>query len=251
MIYGSKDGRLVSRRLDCMLNRHIAVMGSSGSMKSRTIARGLLFAAVAQGHSVVVTDVKGELTSEFYQYFVDNDYYVQILNTVDPYNSARFDGLEGAKERHIFVANIVDTIIKNTGGGVGDPIYDNAEGTLLTALIFLQFERERFPTIKGAYQILLETSTEEELDKYFAGLGDKSRARQAYNLFRKASPNMKGNICLGLGTRLSILQNEEIADLMCGSDIDIQLLGKQKCAYFLVLSDQDTVRPDRVWKKVA
>ncbi|MDR1704986.1 MAG: type IV secretory system conjugative DNA transfer family protein [Clostridiales bacterium] len=239
LIYGCKDGKLVSRPTDCMLNRHVAVMGSSGSMKSRTISRGVLFSAVQQGHSVVVTDPKGELATEFYQYFIDNGYYTQILNTVDPYSSGRFDGLEGALERQIFVANIVESIIMNTGGGIGEPIYDDAEGALLTALIFLQFEREKSPTIKGAYHVLLETATADELDNYFAGLEKGSRARQSYNLFRKASPNMQGNICLGLGTRLSVLQNEEIADLMCGNDMDLQLLGKQKCAYFLILSDQD------------
>jgi len=58
LIYGGKDGSLVSRRLDCMLNRHVAVMGSSGSMKSRTISRATLFAAVRQGHSVVCSDPK-------------------------------------------------------------------------------------------------------------------------------------------------------------------------------------------------
>ena len=35
------------------------------------------------------------------------------------------------------------------------------------------------------------------------------------------------------------MQNEEIADLMCGSDMDLLALGQRKTAYFLVLNDQD------------
>ena len=46
-------------------------------------------------------------------------------------------------------------------------------------------------------------------------------------------------IAIGLGVRLSVMQNEEIADLMCGGDMDLQVLGKRKTAYFLILSDQD------------
>ncbi|WP_278942890.1 type IV secretory system conjugative DNA transfer family protein [Anaerotruncus colihominis] len=66
-----------------------------------------------------------------------------------------------------------------------------------------------------------------------------SRAKRAYNLFCKAGEKLKGNICLGLGVRLSIMQNEEIADLMCGSDMELLALGQRKMAYFLVLNDQD------------
>lgn len=241
IIFGCKDGQVVSRKPDSRLGPHIAIMGSSGSMKSRTIGRGMLISCAKKGHSLVVTDPKGELAADTMEYLKGYGYEVRVLNVVDPNNSHRYDGLEGARENPLFITNIVEAIISNTGGGVGDPIYDAAEGNLLTALIFLQFEREdvEYPTLKGAYQVLLDTGDAEELDQYFSALLPPSRALAAYNLFKKASDNMKGNICLGLGTRLSVLQNEEIADLMCGGDMDLQLLGKKKMAYFLILSDQD------------
>jgi len=241
VIFGVKDGMVVSRKKDSRLGPHIAVMGSSGSMKSRTISRGMIMSCAKQGRSMVVTDPKGELASDTMQYLKDYGYEVKVLNVVDPYHSHRYDALEGAREMPLFLTNIVDAIISNTGGGVGDPIYDNAESALLTALIFLQFEREdvEYPSLKGAYQVLLDTGDAEELDLYFSSLRPPSRALASYNLFKKASDNMKGNICLGLGVRLSIMQNEEIADLMCGNDIDIQALGTKKMAYFLILSDQD------------
>lgn len=241
VIYGCNDGKVVSRKKDSMLGPHIAVMGSSGSMKSRTIGRAMLVSCAKKGHSLCVTDPKGELAADTMEYLKSYGYEVRVLNVVDPCNSHRFDGLEGGREYPLFVTNIVEAIISNTGGGMGDPIYDAAEGDLLTALIFLQFEREdiEYPTLKGAYQVLLDTGDVNDLDAYFAGLFPPSRALYAYNLFRKASDNMRGNICLGLGTRLAVMQNEEIADLMCGSDMDLQMLGKKKMAYFLILSDQD------------
>lgn len=241
IIYGVKDGMVVSRKAGSFLGPHIAVFGSSGSMKSRTIGRGMVIACAKQGRSLVVTDPKAELASDTIEYLKSYGYEVKILNVVDPYNSHRYNALEGIEERPIFLHNIVEAIIANTGGGVGDPIYDQAEGALLTALILLQFEREdiEYPTIKGAYEVLLETSGQEELDLYFSGCASGSRAKRAYNLFSKAGEKLKGNICLGLGVRLSIMQNEEIADLMCGSDMDLLALGQRKTAYFLVLNDQD------------
>lgn len=241
IIFGCKDGKVVSRKKDSMLGPHIAVMGSSGSMKSRTIGRAMLISCAKKGHSLCVTDPKGELAADTMEYLKGYGYEVRVLNVVDPYNSHRYDGLEGGREYPLFVTNIVEAIISNTGGGVGDPIYDAAEGDLLTALIFLQFEREdiEYPTLKGAYRVLLDTGDVNDLDAYFSGVLPPSRALSAYNLFRKASENMRGNICLGLGTRLAVMQNEEIADLMCGSDMDLQMLGQRKMAYFLILSDQD------------
>lgn len=242
IIYGCKDGMVVSRKADSMLGPHIAVMGSSGSMKSRTISRAMIISTAKKGNSLVVSDPKGELAADTMEYLKGYGYTVKILNVVDPYNSHRFDGLEGARENPLFVSNIVQAVIDNTGGGIGDPIYDAAEGNLLSALIFLQFERDDidYPSLKGAYQVLLDTGDADDLDAYFDALQPPSRALMAYNLFRKASDNMRGNICLGLGVRLSVLQNEEIADLMCGNDMDLEMLGKKKTAYFLILSDQDT-----------
>ena len=242
IIYGYKDGMVVSRKADSMLGPHIAVMGSSGSMKSRTISRAMIISTAKKGNSLVVSDPKGELAADTMEYLKGYGYEVKILNVVDPYNSHRFDGLEGARENPLFVSNIVQAVIDNTGGGIGDPIYDAAEGDLLSALIFLQFERDDidYPSLKGAYQVLLDTGDADDLDAYFDALQPPSRALMAYNLFRKASDNMRGNICLGLGVRLSVLQNEEIADLMCGNDMDLEMLGKKKTAYFLILSDQDT-----------
>ena len=137
VIYGIKDGMVVSRKADTRLGPHIAVMGSSGSMKSRTISRAMLMSCARKGHSLVVTDTKGELASDTMEYLKGYGYEVKVLNVVDPYNSHRYDSLEGARELPLFVSNIVEAIISNTGGGVGDPIYDAAEGDLLSALIFL------------------------------------------------------------------------------------------------------------------
>ena len=62
IIYGIKDGMVVSRKADTRLGPHIAVMGSSGSMKSRTISRAMLMSCARKGHSLVVTDPKGGAT---------------------------------------------------------------------------------------------------------------------------------------------------------------------------------------------
>jgi len=242
VIYGIKDGMVISRKADSMLSEHTAILGSSGSMKSRAFARGKIISCALKGESICCTDPKGELASDTKSYLEDMGYTVKILNLVDPQNSDRFDGLEGARENPIFVSNIVDAVISNTGGANGDHFFDAAEGSLLTALIFLQLERDtgEFPTIAGAYRTLLDARSVDELNDVFDDLPPGSRGLRSYNLFRMASPNVQGNVVIGLGSRLGVLQNDEIAELMCYPDMDMLSLGKEKTAYFLVLSDQDS-----------
>lgn len=241
IIYGEKDGMVISRKPDCMLSPHLAVLGSTGTRKSRTLARGLIISSALKGESICCCDPKGELASDTKIYLEEKGYKVKILNLVDPKASSRFDGLEGALENPTFVANIVEAIIVNTGGPKGDHFFDAAEANLLSALIFMQMENGsgEYPTIKGAYWTLLESRSIDELSDAFDELPSGSRGLLAYNLFRKASANVQGNVIIGLGSRLSVLQNEEIAELMSYPDMDMLSLGREKTAYFLVLSDQD------------
>ena len=242
IIYGVKDGMVISRKPGSMMNEHTAILGSSGSMKSRTFARGKIISSARKGESICCTDPKAELASDTKVYLESMGYTVKILNLIDPESSNRFDGLEGARENPAFVSNIVEAAISNTGGQKGDHFFDAAEGNLLSALIFLQMEREtgEFPTFTGAYRTLLDIRSVEELTNLFDELPPGSRGLRSYNLFRLASPNVQGNVIIGLGARLAVLQNDSVAELMSYPDMDMLSLGKEKTAYFLVLSDQDS-----------
>lgn len=59
VILGEYKGRAVCMPKDTRLNRHVAVFGASGTMKSRAVIRNALFQAMKRGESVVVTDPKG------------------------------------------------------------------------------------------------------------------------------------------------------------------------------------------------
>ena len=62
VILGEYKGNAVCMPKDTRLNRHIAIFGSSGTMKSRAIIRNALFTAIKRSESVVVTDPKGGAT---------------------------------------------------------------------------------------------------------------------------------------------------------------------------------------------
>ena len=63
IILGQSDrGSVICLPEDTRLNKHIAVFGASGTMKSRGVIRPALFQSIRRGESVVVTDPKSGAT---------------------------------------------------------------------------------------------------------------------------------------------------------------------------------------------
>lgn len=80
-------------------------------------------------------------------------------------------------------------------------------------------------------------------------------ARAPFNLFSQSSDTVKSGIILGLGTRLQVLQNKAVKQLISFSDIDLTAPGSHKCAYYIILSDQETSMAflqlhERQWRRV-
>lgn len=84
VILGEYKGNAVCMPKDTRLNRHIAIFGASGTMKSRAIIRNALFQALKRQESVVITDPKGELYADTAELYRQNGYEVKVFNLVNP-----------------------------------------------------------------------------------------------------------------------------------------------------------------------
>lgn len=65
-------------------------------------------------------------------------------------------------------------------------------------------------------------------------------AKGPYGLFLQAKENLRGNIVIGLGNRLNVFQDKLVDALTADSSIDLTLPGHKPCAYFCILSAQDS-----------
>ncbi len=83
-ILGEYKGKAVCMPIDTKLNRHIAVFGASGTMKSRAVVRNALFQALKNEQSIIVTDTKGELYADTAELYRKNGYDVKVFNLVNP-----------------------------------------------------------------------------------------------------------------------------------------------------------------------
>lgn len=242
-ILGEYKGKAVCMPKDTRLNRHIAVFGASGTMKSRAIIRNMLFQALQRGESVIITDSKAELYADTAELYRLNGYDVKVFNLVTPEHGDSWNCMSDLNGDTLMAQMLTNVIIGNTSSGKGDHFWDNGEGNLLKALILLvDQDRSRDTEMKhltAVYQMLTQHS-ERQLTAIFEKLPLDHPARAPYNLFAQSSDTVKSGIILGLGTRLQVMQNQAVQRITSRSDIDLTAPAKRKCAYYIVLSDQDT-----------
>ena len=243
MILGEQKGQLVCLPEDTRLNRHCAVFGASGTMKSRAVVRNALFSAIRRGESVLISDPKSEMYNDTAELFRRNGYEVKVLNLVDPRHGDSWNCMSDLNGDTMMAQVLTNVIIGNTSSGKGDHFWDNGESNLLKALVlYTDLDKSLTPERKNlayVYQLLTRNS-EKTLTAMFEKLPLDHPARAPFNLFSQASDTVKSGIILGLGTRLQVLQNDAVKQLVSFSDIDLTAPGKHKCAYYIILSDQET-----------
>ena len=243
VILGEHKGKAVCMPKDTKLNRHIAIFGASGTMKSRAVIRNALFQAIKRNESVVVTDPKGELYADTAELFRRQGYDVKVFNLVNPDHGDSWNCMSDLNGDTLLAQVLTNVIIGNTSSGKGDHFWDNGEGNLLKALILYVDKnpatRPNEKNLPAVYRLLTQTN-ERELNRMFTSLPIDHPARAAFNLFVQSSETVRSGIILGLGTRLQVFQNDAVRNITSQSDIDLTAPAKRKCAYFTILSDSES-----------
>ena len=253
-IIGIKDGLVLSRPANSRHNKHMAVIGASGSMKSRAIVRNKIIGAKRRGESMIVTDPKGELFRDTAIWLRKSGYIVRALNLVSLDKSSGWNFMADALshcppgEEIEIVDQMAHVIIQNTGGTAAghskDDFWDKGERGLLKAIMLYQYyiwkEGTGALSFSWAYKFLLDNDVE-EMKTAFNALGTRNpmnAATSAFNIFLKAGEKICPNIHFGLLSRLDLFRNEQIQRITSKDEIDLELPARKKCAYFVITPDQ-------------
>ena len=241
IILGEIDGEVICVPDKTRFNGNLAVYGASGSKKTRAFCMNMILQSAARRSSLIICDPKSELYEKSSAYLRDQGYTVKVFNLVTPAASDSWNCLSEIEGQELMAQLFCDVIIKNTGNGQGDHFWDNAEMNLLKALV-LYVERgypEDRRNIGEVYQ-LLATSSEKELNALFDVLPISHPAKAPYSIFKQSSESVRGGVIIGLGSRLQVFQNQDIRNITGHDEIDLELPGKQPCAYYCITSDQDS-----------
>lgn len=230
-------------------NNNLLCIGAPGSGKSRGFIIPFLMGCARRGESVFITDPKGELFEKLSPYFAEKGHYVKAINFLDMEHSDGWNCLYGLDTETQLVQTVANTIIQNTSGPKeADDFWSRAEMNLLMALLhyvcnlkdangnLLPIEQRG---IGDVYRIIADQSIN-EINRTLAALPPEHPAKGHHGLFLKAKENLWGNIVIGLGNRLAIYQNQLVDKITRNHDIDLTLPGKKPCAYFVIISAQDS-----------
>ena len=241
IILGELDGQVVCLPEKTRFNGNLAVYGASGSKKTRAFCVNMILQCAARKTSLIICDPKSELFEKTSQYLRDKGYVVRKFDLVTPSSSDSWNCLSEINGQELMAQLFCDVIIKNTGSERGDHFWDNAEMNLLKALVL--YVEQGYPKEKrniGEVYKLLTMSSEKELNAIFDVLPVEHPAKAPYSIFKQSGENVRGGVIIGLGSRLQVFQNREIQEITSHDEIDLELPGKQACAYYCITSDQDS-----------
>jgi len=243
LILGKIGNKVVTLPPDTFLNKNVAIFGSPGSMKSRAYIRTNILQLAKESQSMVITDPKGEIFRDMSEFLKNRGYTVKVFNLVNMKYSDRWNPIETIQD-DIDAQLFVEVIISNTkvaSTKAGDPFWDRAEQNLLKALaLYVAMEYPEHERNLASVYSLLASAEPKAVDSVFKTLPNSHPAKMPYNIYAQANEQVRTGVIIGLGTRLQVFQNKLVQKITETSDIDLELPGKQKCAYFCISSDTDS-----------
>lgn len=231
-------------------NKNVLVIGGSGSGKTRFYVKPNLM----QMHSsYCVTDPKGTIVLECGKMLEDNGYEIKILNTINFKKSMKYNPFAYLRSEKD-ILKLVQTIIANTKGEgekAGEDFWVKAEKLYYTALIgYIWYEAPREEKNFATLLDMIDASEVREddetymnpIDRLFEALEKKDPTHFAvkqYKKYKLAAGKTAKSILISCGARLAPFDIQELRDLMCEDELELDTLGDRKTALFVIISDTD------------
>ena len=253
-------------------NKNILVIGGSGSGKTRFFVKP----SIMQLHSsYVITDPKGQLLKETGKMLLHGapkldengkpvrdsrgkviyePYRIKVLNTINFSKSMKYNPLAYVRSEKD-ILKLVNVIIANTKGDgekSSEDFWVKAERLLYCALIgYIWYETEpeerNFITLLDLLNACEAREDDETykspVDILFDDLAKKQPehfAVKQYVKFKMAAGKTLKSILVSCGARLAPFDIKELRDIMTEDELELDTMGDQKTALFLIMSDTDT-----------
>ena len=231
-------------------NKNILVIGGSGSGKTRFFVKPNLM----QMHSsYVVTDPKGTVLVECGKMLKRGKYKIKVLNTINFAKSMHYNPFAYLRSEKD-ILKLVNTIIVNTKGECqqsGEDFWIKAEKLYYTALIaYIWYEAPEEEQNFAMLIDLIDASEAREDDENFKNAVDllfeeleaenpNHFAVRQYKKYKLAAGKTAKSILISCGARLAPFDIKELRDLMEYDELELDTLGEQKTALFVIISDTD------------
>ena len=254
-------------------NKNVIVIGGSGSGKTRFYVKPQLM-QMPDNVSFVVTDPKGTIIVECGKMLargtpkkdkngkilrdkngrvVMAPYKIKVLNTINFAKSMHYNPFHYIRSEKD-ILKLVNTIMVNTKGEgekASEDFWTKAERLLYCALIgYIYYEapeeeqnfstllefinasetREEDEEFKNAVDLLFEELERDEPNHF---------AVRQYKKYKLAAGKTAKSILISCGARLAPFDIAELRELMSYDEMELDMIGDQRTALFIVISDTD------------
>ena len=231
-------------------NKNVLVIGGSGSGKTRFFVKPNLMQMTT---SYCVTDPKGTILVECGKMLQKGGYKIRSLNTINFKKSMHYNPFAYIRSEKD-ILKLVNVIIANTKGDgekSGEDFWVKAERLLYCALIgYIYYEapeeEKNFITLLDLINASEAREDDENykspVDMLFDRLAEREPehfAVKQYVKFKQAAGKTLKSILISCGARLAPFDIKELRDLMEYDELELDTLGDEKTALFVIISDTD------------
>ena len=249
--------RFYAAKADASTNQNVAVIGTPGSGVTASFLLPRLYQDIQTGKSFIVTDPVGLVYSNSSYLAANNGYKIRVLN-LKPLQTECSDGinlLSGISDKTAEEINrIACIILENTDFETENTKNENeaeeksvsdCEFNLLSALLFILRDTQTIPeqekTLVKLYDTLTVVSAK-QLEEYIRTSTVKEDAKASVDAYCNAANEIKRKASLRLKERLVVLSDYKIRNILLHDDIDVHAPAKEKCAYYVMISEFDCAK---------
>jgi len=179
-------------------------------------------------------------------------YRIKVLNTINFSKSMKYNAFAYIRSEKD-ILKLVTTLIANTRGEKkgGDEFWEKSEILLYTALIaYLYYEAPKHEQNFATLAEMISSMEVKEDDEDFKNIVDLMFERlekrdpdhfavRQYKKFRLAAGKTLKSILVSCGARLAPFDIKEIREITMYDELELDTLGDEKTALFIIISDTD------------
>lgn len=237
-------------------DKHSLTIGGTGAGKSRNhVLESIGFIAL-HGDSMMVTDVKGELSDYTRPYLESLGYEVKIINYSEPIYSDGYNYLQpiidfiDQNNLPAAIEATWDLTAQLVGEAKGERLWNDGESSMIAAGIMAVVydnrapENKKYQNLSNVYQFLVNMCKPIgrilPLSVYVASLPPEHPSKALLGVSDIAPSRTRGSFYTSAVMTLKLFTNPYIASMSSRSDFRLEDLGRKKMALFIVLPDDRT-----------
>ena len=233
---------------------HSLIIGSTGSGKTQTVVFPLIQTLAKKGESMILTDPKGELYETTANLLKSKGYKIIVINLRDPQRGNAWNPFQlpyklyksgNSDKATELLDDLAINILYDEKSQSSDPFWEKTSADYFTGLALGLFEDTDENKININSINLMSTDGEDKfagstyIKEYF---NMKDHSKPAYvnaSSTINAPSDTKGSILSVFRQKIKLFSSKEnLSEMLSYSDFDMQDIGKEKTAVFLVIQDE-------------